>query len=112
MAAALPTGEYINVMDTETITISSNQALIIEYKGDNNKSAGAHQAMDEYMLDHYLENLPPVTEEYLTDPAKESDPSKWSTNIIYYVQAKIIFYRALSSSMSKINFKKLSWIEK
>jgi len=88
MAAALPTGVYINVMDTETITISSNQALIIEYKGDNNKSAGAHQAMDEYMLDHYLENLPPVTEEYLTDPAKESDPSKWSTNIIYYVQAK------------------------
>jgi len=88
MAAALPTLAEFNIMDTESVNIPSKPAIVIEYKGESNKSAPAHNAMDEYMLDHRLENTPPVIEEYLTDPAKEPDPNKWVTNIIYYVIPK------------------------
>lgn len=88
MAAALPTLAEFNIMDTESVNIPSKPALMIEYKGESSKSAAAHYAMDEYMLDHRLEQLPPVIEEYLTDPAKEPDPAKWVTHIIYYVIPK------------------------
>ncbi|MBK9737533.1 MAG: GyrI-like domain-containing protein [Saprospiraceae bacterium] len=88
MAAALPTLAEVNIPEAETVNIPANTALIIEFKGDNSKAASAHFAIDDYMFDHDLINKAPVIEEYVTDPAKEADPAKWLTNIIYYVQTK------------------------
>ena len=88
MAAALPTLAEVNIPEAETVNLPTNAAVIIEFNGDNSKAASAHFALDDYMLDHDLINKPPVIEEYVTDPAKEADPAKWKTNIIYYVQAK------------------------
>jgi effector-binding domain-containing protein len=88
MAAALPTLAEFNIMDVESVNIPSKSAIMTEYKGESSKSAIAHVAMDEYMLDHRLEKESPVIEEYLTDPAKEPDPAQWVTNIIYYIVPK------------------------
>ncbi len=84
MAAALPTLAEINLADTEAVNIPARTAISIEYKGDNSKSAVAHFALDEYMLDRMVTNDSPIIEEYVTDPSKEPDPTKWVTNIIYY----------------------------
>ncbi len=87
MAAALPTLAEFNIQGTEAVQIPSKQALIIEYKGENSKSGIAHLCMDEYMADRLLESDLPVIEEYMTDPTKEADPSKYVTHIIYYTHA-------------------------
>jgi effector-binding domain-containing protein len=86
MAAALPTLAEFNIADSESINLPPHQAILIEYKGESSKSGMAHLSMDEYMKDRRLKNVPPVIEEYLTDPAKEPDPSKWITHIIYQVK--------------------------
>lgn len=87
MAAALPVLAAFTIKDAESITIPAGEALFLEFTGDNSKSGPAHTSMDEYMSDHGLRNLPPVIEEYLTDPTREPDPSKWITHIIYYVES-------------------------
>lgn len=88
MAAALPTLAETNIADTEAVKISSASALKVEYKGESHNSGEAHIAMDAYMLDHRLKQEIPIVEEYMTDPAEEPDPSKWVTNIYYYVSPK------------------------
>lgn len=86
MAAALPTLAAFSAGDASSVTLRPGDALILTYMGDNAKSASAHFAMDEYMEDHGLRQIPPVIEEYMTDPAKEPDPARWVTNIMYYVE--------------------------
>jgi hypothetical protein len=43
-------------------------------------------AMDEYMAERKLQQIPPILEEYLTDPTLEPDTSKWLTRIVYFVK--------------------------
>ncbi|MBK8625269.1 MAG: GyrI-like domain-containing protein [Saprospiraceae bacterium] len=88
MAAALPLLAELNIAESDAINIPAQTALKIEYKGESNKSAEAHYAMDAYILDHQLRHDLPIIEEYMTDPAKEPDPTKWVTNIYYYVSPK------------------------
>ena len=88
MAAALPTLAELRFVNTGTISIPAKMALIIEFVGDRNKSKNAHNAMDDFILDHKLKNDAPVIEEYVTDPTAEPDMSKWITNILYYVSYK------------------------
>lgn len=88
MAAALPTLAEMDVPGSEAVNIMPKLALKIEYKGEHSKTGIAHMAMDEYMLDHRLRNDIPVIEEYMTDPAKEPDPSLWVTNIYYYISPR------------------------
>ena len=88
MAAALPTVAETNVINTSSFHIPQRLALKVAYKGESSKSGIAHMAIDAYMLDHRLTQDVPVVEEYMTNPSEEPDPSKWITNIYYYVNRK------------------------
>lgn len=84
MAAAIPVNEEKQIKDLTSITIPKQAGLVIDYYGEFTNTETAHRAMAAYMKDRNLLNNPPSVEEYVTDPLKEKDPSKWLTKIIYY----------------------------
>ena len=63
---------------------ATDVALYIAYYGAYDKSAKAHQAMDDYMKEKGLTHSV-VIEEYITDPMTEKDTAKWLTNIYYVI---------------------------
>lgn len=67
---------------------AADSALVINFYGKYDSIGNAHYAMDEYMTEHKLVNIPPVVETYVTDPSKEPDTLKWLTRLIYYVKPK------------------------
>jgi effector-binding domain-containing protein len=88
MAAGIPVKGDANtkVKGFETLVIAPGTNLHITYLGSYNKIANAHFAMDDYMKEKVLFQGSPVIEEYVTDPGKEADSSKWITNIYYPVK--------------------------
>lgn len=89
MAAALPTlAQLTNIPETNAVSIPSKPALKIIYRGDKRNSGKAHNAMGDFMKDRQLFMDVPMIEEYITDPTKEPDPEKWTTNIYYYYSKK------------------------
>ena len=90
MAVAIPLDKQVKAAnDSLQIIGLGGKALLIEYLGDFAKTGEAHMAMDEYMAEKKLQMVPPLIEEYMTDPAKEPDTAKWLTRIIYFVTAKV-----------------------
>jgi effector-binding domain-containing protein len=88
MAAAIPIDKQVKPANgVQTLTLGGRTA-VIEYFGDYALTAEAHNAMDEYLADKKLQYLPPVVEEYVTDPGQEPDTAKWLTRIIYFVAPK------------------------
>ncbi len=89
MAATIPIAENQNLGSGFSVfPVGKGQALLIEYFGAYDSLANAHYAMDDYMQEKNLQNIPPVIEEYITDPGQEPDTAKWLTRIIYYVGPK------------------------
>jgi len=84
MAAAIPVNEEKTIKDLTSITIEDRPAIVVDYYGKYEEPGKAHDAIDAYMADHALLMDAPAIEEYLTDPLKEKDPSKWLTKVIYY----------------------------
>lgn len=70
----------------ETFVVTSGKMLHIAYYGGYHGTGEAHYAMDDYMKEKGMTQLTPVAEEYVTDPGKEPDSTKWLTNIYYHVQ--------------------------
>lgn len=88
MAAAIPMEKQVKMGDSIQVLSLSGKALQIDYLGDFAKTGEAHMAMDDYMAEKKLQYIPPVIEEYVTDPAKEPDTAKWLTRVIYFVEPK------------------------
>ena len=88
MAAGIPVkgGANTKVKGFETVVIFPGTNLHITYLGSYNKIANAHFAMDDYMKEKSLLQGSPIIEEYVSDPSKEADSSKWITNIYYPVK--------------------------
>ena len=86
MAAAIPITEDADFNDVDAITLPQSRAVVLDYYGDYSGLDQAHMAIDDYMKDYELLHNYPVVEEYLTDPGQESDPSKWLTRIMYFIQ--------------------------
>lgn len=84
MAAAIPLTREAEVKDLSSLQIPAKEAIVVDFYGDYNAIGPAHEAIDAYMLDRDLLMDPPVIEEYVTDPLKEKDPSKWLTRVVYY----------------------------
>jgi effector-binding domain-containing protein len=90
MAAVIPLDKAFAGADSlSAFTVGPKKALVIEYFGDNTKTATAHYAMDDYVAEKKLRVIPPVIEEYVTDPEQEPDTSKWLTKIIYLVEPQV-----------------------
>ncbi len=62
---------------------------MIDYYGAYDKIGEAHMAMDDCMADMKMRSVPPVIEEYVTDPASESDTSRWLTKVIYFIEPAV-----------------------
>jgi effector-binding domain-containing protein len=85
MAAAIPVDENKKINGAQTFP-AEGKALVIEHFGPYMKTIEAHLAMDDYMAEKKLHSIPPVIEEYVTDPGTEPDTLKWLTKIIYFVE--------------------------
>lgn len=88
MAAVVPTSVEKKLGGgVGVFTVGGGRALTIDYYGVYDSTGKAHFALDDYMAENKLRNIPPVIEEYVTDPGSEPDTSKWLTRIIYFVTA-------------------------
>ena len=93
MAAAAELEERTNHKSPKFTAISfdRNEAptlLKINYYGPYEGTGAAHEAMDVFMKQENLVQVPPVIERYVTDPGTEKDPNKVLTEIIYAVKKK------------------------
>ena len=86
MAAVIPVMESEKIDSLQQFPIGGGRAIVIEYFGPHEKTGEAHFALDDYMAEKKLKYVPPVIEEYVTDPATEPDTAKWLTKIIYFVE--------------------------
>ena len=89
MAAGVPLDKQVKIMSGIEIVSVGGKALVIDYLGDYANTGEAHNAMDDFMAEHKLQYIPPVIEEYVTDPALEPDTTKWLTRVIYYVMPQV-----------------------
>lgn len=86
---SIEAGIPINSNLPETKLIKMNQtpegkAIKYVHFGDYSKLNNSHQAIVAYLEANKLNYVKgKVWEEYVTDPAQESDSSKWQTNIYY-----------------------------
>ena len=69
-------------------SVSGGKAVCMDYYGPYSGSGEAHAAMDAYLAEKKLRNIPPVIEQYITDVAAEKDTMKWLTKVIYFVEPK------------------------
>jgi effector-binding domain-containing protein len=89
MAAAIqvPDGADLGA-PYKTLKLDGKKALVIDYYGEYANSGNAHYAMDDYMTVHNLKNIPPVMEEYVTDPTTVKSMNECLTRVIYIVEPK------------------------
>lgn len=85
MAAAIPVKKAVNLKGLMSTTIDARKALQVDYYGDYSGTQAAHFAIDAYVKDHGLFTDFPIIEQYVTDPGTEEDPSKWLTQVTYYL---------------------------
>lgn len=86
MAHAIPVASATELNGFTSITLPAGKVLLIDYYGEYDKSISAHEAIDKYLADRGAKNVPPVIEQYITDPSEEPDPAKWLTKIYYTLE--------------------------
>jgi effector-binding domain-containing protein len=82
--SAAPLKAKASIDGFETVELPASKALVIDFYGSYDDISAAHEAMDTYLKEKGLIQVPPAIEEYVTDPGTEPDPSKWLTQVIYY----------------------------
>ena len=88
IAAAIPVkgNSKTKVKGFETLVVPARKNLHVAYQGGYFGIGAAHNAMRDYMEEKALIKLLPIVEEYVTDPSKEADSTKWLTNVFYPVK--------------------------
>jgi effector-binding domain-containing protein len=66
--------------------IKGGKALTLDYYGPYEKIKAAHDKIGDYMKQKNYKWVPPVIEEYITDPGMEKDSTKWLTKVIYFYE--------------------------
>ena len=74
------------VKGLETFVIPAGKILRIAYYGGYNGIGAAHNAMQDYIDEKAFLKRLPISEEYISDPGKEPDSTKWLTNVYYPVK--------------------------
>lgn len=64
---------------------SQQKTLMIRYTGPYNLISKPYKALQNYINDNGLNISGPTWEEYITNPALETDTTKWQTNIYFPV---------------------------
>lgn len=87
LAVAIPTDGAVNFGgDYSSIKLPSRKAVMLEYYGDHTTIKAAHKLIQFYMNDKGLKQVPPIVEEYVTDPEQELDPAKWLTKVYFFTK--------------------------
>ena len=88
MAAAIPVkgNAKTKVKGYETLILPVGKNLHIEYHGGYYEIGSAHNSMHDYINEKGFIQGSPIIEEYVSDPSKEADSSKWITNVFYPVK--------------------------
>jgi effector-binding domain-containing protein len=85
--AVFPVKESKKLADSlQVVSLHGGRAIEIEFMGSYDSLGNAHKAMGDYMAFKKLQPIPPVIEQYITDPKTEPDTSRWLTKVIYYVE--------------------------
>jgi effector-binding domain-containing protein len=86
VVAALPVANELKKSTLQAFTVGGKPAISTDFYGPYAETMKAHMALDEYITTHRLKWVAPAIEEYVTDPATESDTAKWITRVIYFVE--------------------------
>jgi effector-binding domain-containing protein len=88
MAAAItiPAGTTLQDTSIQIVNIPASKAVYVNYYGAYDKINDAYNSIKKYLAANDLKQKTPVMEQYITDPAKEKDTSKWLTKIIVTVE--------------------------
>lgn len=70
----------------ENISLPAARMISVDFYGWYEDIGPAHNALGEFVKSKNLHEIPPVIEEYITDPTVEPDTSKWLTHVRYFVQ--------------------------
>jgi effector-binding domain-containing protein len=86
MAAAIPVSDSsTRLKDISYFYVPAAKAYMTVYKGPYSGLHSAHMALSKYMMNKGLQHGLMI-EEYVTDPGREKDSTKWQTNIYYLVK--------------------------
>lgn len=85
LAAVVKVPARANAKGWENFSFPATKVLHVAYMGPYEKTGDAHMAIAKYMEEKGLSQQG-VIEEYVTDPEKEKDQSKWLTNIYYILK--------------------------
>ena len=87
MAAAIPVsgGTPVAAGKVQPIEIPKGECVTIDYYGPYEGTGKAHYAMDDYFKENHLSPSRLVMEEYVTDPSRQPDTSKWLTRVYYFL---------------------------
>ncbi len=87
VAAVAPViGAKGKVGTCETFNLKGGKALEMDFYGDYKNLGSGHNQIKAFITEKKLKFIPPVLEEYITDPMTEKDPAKWLTKIYYFVE--------------------------
>ncbi len=88
MGIAIPVEGLTEVDDVELelMTIEESKAIKAVHVGEYMKLKDAHEALMKYSQENSLEFDKYAIEEYMSDPVKEPDQSKWVTNVYYTIK--------------------------
>jgi effector-binding domain-containing protein len=87
VAAVAPVmGAKGKVGECETFNLKGGKALEMDFYGDYKNLGIAHNQIKAHIAEKKMKSIPPVLEEYITDPMNEKDPAKWLTKIYYFVE--------------------------
>lgn len=82
--ACMPVASIVAVPNgMNCIEKDAQKTIMVKYFGPYDLISGAYNAMQTYINDRELQITGPAWEEYVTNPNKEVDSTKWQTNIYY-----------------------------
>jgi effector-binding domain-containing protein len=85
-AIPVPSGTVIENNIIRVIDIPASKAVYADHLGSVEKTADLYPSIRKYLSDNKLREISPLIEQYLSDPAKETDSSKWKTRVIFLVE--------------------------
>jgi len=86
VAIPVPIGTKMENNTIQVVNIPASKAVFVDYSGAYEKMQEAYNSIRKYLADNNLKEKTPAIEQYITDPAKEKDTTKWMTKIVFLVE--------------------------
>ena len=86
VAIPVPIGTKMENNTIQVVNIPASKAVFVDYSGAYDKIQEAYNSIRKYLADNNLKEKTPAIEQYITDPAKEKDTTKWKTKIVFLVE--------------------------